>query len=218
MEESGKIRDAFTFSANGLTITNIDIQSVEPVDQKTRDSLQKSVQMAIEIVTKSQYVGVLVNLTRTEWGRAKRQPPGPQESGLAFFFFEGALQSGRMGRRDVQEFCCWLKHPERRRLRFHPVHRYFSREASARHEAERKEQGAKGKLERQVIQDKAQVRRCAVSGARAVKLLGYVPMISANLGARILLVSVLRAGTAKFFRTTWPPEGGGGPTPPTQPP
>jgi|UniRef100_A0A6T2BZH3 major vault protein len=83
MEESGKIRDAFTFSANGLTITNIDIQSVEPVDQKTRDSLQKSVQMAIEIVTKSQ-------------------------------------------------------------------------EASARHEAERKEQGAKGKLERQVIQDKAQ--------------------------------------------------------------
>jgi hypothetical protein len=31
-----------------------------------------------------------------------------------------------------------------------------SQEASARHEAERKEQGAKGKLERQVIQDKAQ--------------------------------------------------------------
>ena len=117
-----------------------------------------------------------------------------------------------MGRRDVQEFCCWLKHPERRRLRFHPVHRYFSREASARHEAERKEQGAKGKLERQVIQDKAQVRRCAVSGARAVKLLGYVPMISANLGARVLLVSVLRAGTAKFEQLG--PPRGGGPTPP----
>eukprot|EP00668_Euglena_longa_P032762 GGOE01042203.1.p1 GENE.GGOE01042203.1~~GGOE01042203.1.p1 ORF type:complete len:850 (+),score=240.11 GGOE01042203.1:32-2551(+) len=80
---AGKIRDTFTFPANGLCITNIDIQSVEPVDQKTRDSLQKSVQMAIEIVTKSQ-------------------------------------------------------------------------EASARHEAERKEQEAKGRLERQMIKDKAQ--------------------------------------------------------------
>jgi major vault protein len=37
-----------------LVITNIDIQSVEPVDQRTRDSLQKSVQLAIEITTNSQ--------------------------------------------------------------------------------------------------------------------------------------------------------------------
>ena len=35
-------------------ITSIDIQSVEPVDQRTRDSLQKSVQLAIEITTNSQ--------------------------------------------------------------------------------------------------------------------------------------------------------------------
>jgi len=83
VDEAGKIGDMFTFPSNGLTITNIDIQSVEPVDQKTRDSLMKSVQMAIEIVTKSQ-------------------------------------------------------------------------EASARHDAERKEQEAKGRLERQVIKDKAQ--------------------------------------------------------------
>eukprot|EP01006_Ploeotia_vitrea_P054597 TRINITY_DN67905_c6_g2_i1.p1 TRINITY_DN67905_c6_g2~~TRINITY_DN67905_c6_g2_i1.p1 ORF type:complete len:851 (+),score=128.03 TRINITY_DN67905_c6_g2_i1:42-2555(+) len=79
----GHVNDCFEFPANHLTVTNIDIQSVEPVDQKTRDSLQKSVQMAIEITTKSQ-------------------------------------------------------------------------EASARHEAERKEQIAKGQLERQVIKDKAQ--------------------------------------------------------------
>jgi len=37
-----------------LVITNIDVQSVEPIDQRTRDSLQKSVQLAIEITTKSQ--------------------------------------------------------------------------------------------------------------------------------------------------------------------
>ena len=33
-------------------ITNIDVQSIEPVDQHMRDSLSKSVQMAIEISTK----------------------------------------------------------------------------------------------------------------------------------------------------------------------
>lgn len=33
-------------------ITNIDIQSIEPIDQHMRDSLSKSVQMAIEISTK----------------------------------------------------------------------------------------------------------------------------------------------------------------------
>jgi len=84
--EQGKVRDSFKFDSNNLVITNIDIQSVEPVDQKTRDSLQKSVQLAIEITTKSQ-------------------------------------------------------------------------EAAARHEAERREQEARGKLERQKIQDEAEAER-----------------------------------------------------------
>eukprot|EP00301_Raphidiophrys_heterophryoidea_P012953 c20283_g1_i1.p1 GENE.c20283_g1_i1~~c20283_g1_i1.p1 ORF type:complete len:846 (-),score=216.37 c20283_g1_i1:57-2561(-) len=85
-DEAGKIRDRFLFPSNNLVITNIDIQSVEPVDQKTRDSLQKSVQLAIEITTKSQ-------------------------------------------------------------------------EAAARHEAERREQEARGKLERQKIQDEAEAEK-----------------------------------------------------------
>lgn len=74
------------FTSNNLVITNIDIQSVEPVDQRTRDSLQKSVQLAIEITTKSQ-------------------------------------------------------------------------EAAARHEAERLEQGARGRLERQKINDEADAEK-----------------------------------------------------------
>jgi len=49
-----KVRERFEFPPNKLVITNIDIQSVEPVDNKTRESLQKSVQLAIEITTKSQ--------------------------------------------------------------------------------------------------------------------------------------------------------------------
>jgi major vault protein len=85
-DEGGNIMDKLVFSANRLVITNIDIQSVEPVDQRTRDALQKSVQLAIEITTKSQ-------------------------------------------------------------------------EATARHEAERLEQEARGKLERQKIKDEAEAEK-----------------------------------------------------------
>jgi len=53
-KEGETINNRFIFSQNNLVITNIDIQSVEPVDSKTRDALQKSVQLAIEITTKSQ--------------------------------------------------------------------------------------------------------------------------------------------------------------------
>merc|ERR1712159_551371 len=54
MNEKGKVGDRFHFESNNLVITNIDIQSVEPVDVETRKSLQRSVQMAIQITTNSQ--------------------------------------------------------------------------------------------------------------------------------------------------------------------
>ncbi|KAI9998869.1 hypothetical protein PInf_003525 [Phytophthora infestans] len=54
LDENNKLRDELMFPANNLCITNVDIQSAEPVDQLTRESLQKSVQLAIEITTKSQ--------------------------------------------------------------------------------------------------------------------------------------------------------------------
>ncbi|EGZ25934.1 hypothetical protein PHYSODRAFT_486383 [Phytophthora sojae] len=54
LDENKKLRDELVFPANNLCITNVDIQSAEPVDQLTRESLQKSVQLAIEITTKSQ--------------------------------------------------------------------------------------------------------------------------------------------------------------------
>jgi len=53
VDEAGKVKPKYCFPANNLVITNIDIQSAETVDQKTRDSLQKSVQLAIEITTQS---------------------------------------------------------------------------------------------------------------------------------------------------------------------
>jgi len=86
VESDGSIRNKLVFSSNNLAVTNIDIQSVEPVDSNTHDALQKSVQLAIEITTKSQ-------------------------------------------------------------------------EASASHEANRREQQARGRLERQKIKDEAEVER-----------------------------------------------------------
>ncbi|KAK2893357.1 major vault protein isoform X2 [Channa argus] len=85
-DEKLAIRPSLRFHQNNLVISSVDIQSVEPVDQRTRDALMKSVQLAIEITTNSQ-------------------------------------------------------------------------EAAARHEAERLEQEARGKLERQKITDQAEAER-----------------------------------------------------------
>jgi len=76
MDSENQIRNKFFFSANNLIITNIDIQSVEPVDQRTRDALQKSVQLAIEITTKSQEMNARHEAERIEQeakGRLERQ-------------------------------------------------------------------------------------------------------------------------------------------------
>jgi len=75
-DSTDKIRSRFQFTSNNLLITNIDIQSVEPVDQRTRDSLQKSVQLAIEITTKSQEAAAKHESSRLEQeavGRLERQ-------------------------------------------------------------------------------------------------------------------------------------------------
>ncbi|GFR87232.1 major vault protein-like [Elysia marginata] len=51
--EAGEPARVLRFSANNLVISGVDVQSIEPVDVKMRDSLSKSVQLAIEIATKS---------------------------------------------------------------------------------------------------------------------------------------------------------------------
>jgi len=76
VDDKDKVKSHFHFSANNLVITNIDIQSVEPVDQRTRDSLQKSVQLAIEITTNSQEASARHEAARLEQearGRLERQ-------------------------------------------------------------------------------------------------------------------------------------------------
>jgi len=75
-DENGHIKNRLFFPSNNFVVTNIDIQSVEPVDQKTRESLQKSVQLAIEITTKSQEASAKHESSRLEqeaMGRLERQ-------------------------------------------------------------------------------------------------------------------------------------------------
>merc|ERR1719498_1890265 len=66
MNNDGKVGDRFHFDSNNLVITNIDVQSVEPVDEDTRTSLQKSVQMAIQITTDSQEAAAKHNALQEE--------------------------------------------------------------------------------------------------------------------------------------------------------
>lgn len=76
VDEKGHVRNKFAFPANNLFMTSIDIQSVEPVDQRTRDALQKSVQLAIEITTNSQEASAKHEAERVEQeakGKLERQ-------------------------------------------------------------------------------------------------------------------------------------------------
>lgn len=76
VDENARVKDGFIFPQNNLVITNVDIQSVEPVDQRTRDALQKSVQLAIEITTNSQEASARHEAERLEQeakGRLERQ-------------------------------------------------------------------------------------------------------------------------------------------------
>lgn len=71
-----KARDRAFFPQNGLVVSSVDVQSVEPVDQRTRDALQRSVQLAIEITTNSQEAAAKHEAQRLEQearGRLERQ-------------------------------------------------------------------------------------------------------------------------------------------------
>ncbi|MBN2004440.1 MAG: colicin uptake protein [Anaerolineae bacterium] len=77
VDDKGHVRDEFRFAANSLVITNIDIQSVEPIDEETLKSLQKSVQIAIKITTDAQEAAARHDAERIEQeARAKLDRQG----------------------------------------------------------------------------------------------------------------------------------------------
>ena len=76
VDEGRRPREELVFTNNSLVVTSIDIRSVEPVDQRTRDSLQKSVTLAIEITTQSQEAAAKREAERVDQearGRLDRQ-------------------------------------------------------------------------------------------------------------------------------------------------
>jgi major vault protein len=77
IDEKTKVaKEELRFAANNLVVTSIDVKSVEPSDQRTRDSLQKSVTLAIEITTQSQEAAAKREAERVDQeakGRLERQ-------------------------------------------------------------------------------------------------------------------------------------------------
>jgi len=75
-DNEGNVGDKLIFPQNNLVVTSVDVQSVEPVDQRTRDALQKSVQLAIEITSNSQEAAARHEAERLEQesrGKLERQ-------------------------------------------------------------------------------------------------------------------------------------------------
>lgn len=76
MDKDGRVRDSVRFPQNRLLITTVDIKAVDPTDEQTRNSLMKSVQLAIEIALKSQEATAKHEADRLEQesrGRLERQ-------------------------------------------------------------------------------------------------------------------------------------------------
>jgi len=65
-DKDGNPNNVLQFQTNLLTITNVDIQTVEPVEQRTRNALAKSVQLAIEITRQSREKMAAHNASKEE--------------------------------------------------------------------------------------------------------------------------------------------------------
>ena len=65
-DDQGHIREELRFRTNNLVMFNVDIQSVEPIDEETLKSLQKSVQIAIQITTDAQEAAARHDAARIE--------------------------------------------------------------------------------------------------------------------------------------------------------
>lgn len=74
VDQHGKIISEYVLPKNNMVITNVDIKSVDPVDDKTKDSLKETVSLAIEMTTKSQELDA-----KREAERARQEVEGQLE-------------------------------------------------------------------------------------------------------------------------------------------
>jgi len=54
VDANGKIAESYKIKTNNMTITNIDIKDITPIDKQTRDALQQTVSLSIEYTNKMQ--------------------------------------------------------------------------------------------------------------------------------------------------------------------
>ncbi len=72
----GTCKEALLFDENNLLVSGVDVQNVEPVDQRTVEALSKSVQQAIEITTNASedaHKHEAVRLDQLNKGKLERQ-------------------------------------------------------------------------------------------------------------------------------------------------
>jgi len=144
--ETKQIRKRIKFPANNFVVTSVDIKSVEPVDQRTRDSLLKSVTLAIEITTQSQEAAA-----RREAERHEQESQGKLERQR--IEDEAAAEKARRGLLALQAESAAIESTGQAKAEA------FGRAEAARIEAESAVQEARLKAEAHKIETEAELER-----------------------------------------------------------
>lgn len=153
--ETKRPKETIKFTANNLMVTSVDIRAVEPVDQRTRDSLQKSVTLAIEITTQSQEAAA-----RREAERVEQEAKGKLERQR--ILDEAQAEKARRDLLTLQADSAAIESTGQAKAEA------VSRAEAARIEAEAAVQGAKLKAEALKIETESELER--MKGAREAEI------------------------------------------------
>jgi len=154
--ETKQVKNMLKFTANNFVVTSVDIKSVEPVDQRTRDSLLKSVTLAIEITTQSQEAAA-----RREAERHEQESQGKLERQR--IEDEAASEKARKELLFLQAESAAIESTGQAKAEA------FSRAEAARIEAEAAVQEAKLKAQAHKIETEAELERMNAARAADVK-------------------------------------------------
>jgi len=149
-------KEEIKFTSNNLVVTSVDIRAVEPVDQRTRDSLQKSVTLAIEITTQSQEAAA-----RREAERIEQEARGKLERQR--IMDEAEAEKAR------KQLLCLQAESSAVESTGQAKAEAISRAEAARIESEAAVQGAKLKAEAQKIETESELERMNAARAADIK-------------------------------------------------
>lgn len=154
--ETQRPKEEIKFTSNNLVVTSVDIRAVEPVDQRTRDSLQKSVTLAIEITTQSQEAAA-----RREAERIEQEARGKLERQR--IMDEAEAEKARKQLLSLQAESSAVESTGQAKAEA------ISRAEAARIESEAAVEGAKLKAEAQKIETESELERMNAARAADIK-------------------------------------------------